>query len=76
MAGTGYGLTKPEKPIGFLKLDISLHLKESFALTLLRNPWVYAAREPDVQLVCLRSLGCRRCINGSQRSCRMKKNSH
>jgi hypothetical protein len=51
MAGTGYGLTKPEKPIGFLKLDISLHLKESVALTLLRNPWVYAAREPEEQLV-------------------------
>ena len=51
MYGTGYGLVKPDKSMGFLKMDITLQLKESFALTFLRNPWNFAPRDPEPILV-------------------------
>jgi hypothetical protein len=39
---TGYGMSRPEKSMGFLHLEVQLELREALHTTMLRNPWSYA----------------------------------
>lgn len=45
---TGYGMSYPATPIGFIKLDISLTLLEPVMLTILRNPFAYRPEQNDL----------------------------
>lgn len=48
---TGYGLDKPEKTIGYLKLDITIVLEQSLLRTIVSNPYCHRRLPPmsDVQ---------------------------
>ena len=47
-SSTGYGMTYPSTPIGFIKLDISLHLREPVVQSILRTPWSYKLEREEV----------------------------